>query len=402
MDFEFLSPYKAPIGVCRAIDFVNSCLNDRRFDRARFAVAFARKAGVTRVIPAVQQLRARGGRAEIIVGIDHNGTSEEALRLLHTTFDKVSILYAPTRRVTFHPKMYLFDGGSSARALIGSHNLTQGGLELNYEAGVVISVDLLTDSSHWEQFEDAWSAMLPVSSPSSAAMTSDLIDQLVSCGLVQTEATIRTLSTARFGASSAMNVEASQLPFSSIVVAPPSSFPIRSVQGPTVHQPGSTPSTMATASIFLIEVKPRHNAEVTLSWKAIRQNPGFFRWPWSGKTSPKFKRNEPYPKMDPHPTIKLDAYDLSGSLTLRTTIHPEVMKYRNADVRMTVGKEVVDYIPDYALFVIRHPDEGVEPGFDYEIEVHPEGSPGHRRWIGRCDQRLGGGGSTRPRRMGWV
>ena len=147
---------------------------------------------------------------------------------------------------------------------------------------------------------------------------------------------------------------------------------------------------------------PKLNSEVFLSMKAIRQNPGFFRWPWSGRTTPKRAKNEPYPKMEPNPTVLVIPHDQAGTVVKKSTIHPEVVRYHNGDVRMTVGKDLLPYIPPYSLLVIRHADGGVEPDIDYEIEVHPDGSPGHQNWIGLCNETLPSGGNPRARRMGWA
>ena len=147
---------------------------------------------------------------------------------------------------------------------------------------------------------------------------------------------------------------------------------------------------------------PKANSEVFLSARAIRQNPGFFRWPWSGLTTPKLAKNDPYPKMEPNPTVRIVAHDQAGNVVKRSTIRPEVVQYRNTDVRMTVGKDLLPPIPPYSLFVIRHADGGVELDVDYEIEVYPDGSPGHQVWIGRCNESLPSGGNPRARRMGWA
>ncbi len=402
VNFKLLAPHEAPAGKVRAREFVAGYLHDERFTRARVAVAFARKAGVVRIIQAVDEFRARGGRAEAIIGIDHRGTSEEALRLLLDRFDAVSVLYEPNPSVTFHPKLYLFDGATEAQALVGSHNLTLGGLELNYEAGVAFEFSLPAESEQWSQFDVAWSAMLPSASPSAAALDTELIDELVSAGLVEPERAIQARSRVERGEHGGTEEREAQLPFRTSGIAPPSAIPAHTNKGFLRTHESAASGFSAIASVLLIEVVPRPNSEVFLSARAIDQNPGFFGWPWSGQTTPKVAGNKPYPKMDPHPTVRFVAFDSTGKVAEKTTIRPEIMKYHNADVRMTVGQELRQYIPPYSLLLIRHADEGLEQGTNYEMEVHPEGSPGYRKWITRCDQTLPSGGKPRARRMGWV
>ena len=399
--FKLLRPHEAPAGTARAMNLITGCLEDPAVRRARFAVAFARKAGVVRIVDAVRQLRDRGGRAEAIVGVDHQGTSEEALRLLLEWFDEVTILHEPGSSVTFHPKMYLFDGDTSGRALVGSHNLTLGGLELNYEAGIVLKFSLPEEASDWSQFDDAWSAMLPTASPAGARLTDDLIDRLSQSGLVQPERAVQERSWTQRDQAARNEAEGPGLPFRATTITPQSVIANVIPIGPRARRLGRM-TQIATASVLIIEVVPHTNSEIFLSSTAIQQNPIFFGWPWSGLTTPKLATNKGYPKMDPNPTVRVIAHDQDGTISETSTIRPEVMRYHNADVRMTVGTGLLPYIPAYSLLVIRHADDGVGPGIDYEIEVHPDGSPGHQRWIDRCDQTLPSGGNARARRMGWA
>jgi len=49
-------------------------------------------------------------------------------------------------RSTFHPKIYLFRNDRAAELLVGSGNLTEGGLFTNYEGSLRVSLDL-TDAT---------------------------------------------------------------------------------------------------------------------------------------------------------------------------------------------------------------------------------------------------------------
>ena len=143
----------------------------------RAAVAFVKRSG-TRHIETALAAFSRIGHIEIIVGIDHRGTSSEGLQDL---LDAVS----PRGRVsvfhnrlpfTFHPKVYLFKSPTDADVIIGSGNLTEGGLFTNYEAAIRLCLDLAEpDQAAFllsiEQVLDTWS--------DPAAGTSLVLDDLL-------------------------------------------------------------------------------------------------------------------------------------------------------------------------------------------------------------------------------
>lgn len=73
------------------------------------------------------------------VGLSFFHTDASVLR------DMIGLKFAKeisVKRGTFHPKMYLFKNGAVAHAIVGSSNLTRGGLGVNLEANLHISGDL--------------------------------------------------------------------------------------------------------------------------------------------------------------------------------------------------------------------------------------------------------------------
>jgi hypothetical protein len=120
------------------------------FDRFRLAVAWARRAGVQPILEAMQQFRDSGGRIEAVVGIDLKGTSIQGLRLLQQVAHTVTIFQNANRRLrpTYHPKLFVFSGPKVAEVILGSSNLTQGGLFVNYEQNLLLRLDLLDASDN--------------------------------------------------------------------------------------------------------------------------------------------------------------------------------------------------------------------------------------------------------------
>lgn len=115
------------------------------FERFEAAVAFVKRSGVQHVANSVREFIGRGGSIRIVVGIDQHGTSVEGLSdLLEAAGDhgEIWICHDSDLYITFHPKLYLFKGTTEALLIVGSGNLTEGGLYSNDEASVVCSLDL--------------------------------------------------------------------------------------------------------------------------------------------------------------------------------------------------------------------------------------------------------------------
>lgn len=104
------------------------------------AVAFAKNSGVLRIKNSLENFRGRGGKVNAYVGVDLGGTSYEALTalLLHT--DKLNVVHSENGQ-TFHTKIYQFIGDQKGIIVVGSHNLTGGGLWTNFESSVIIQID---------------------------------------------------------------------------------------------------------------------------------------------------------------------------------------------------------------------------------------------------------------------
>jgi hypothetical protein len=139
MNIEFVAqpfPDSAQIGA-----LVRSALEDEANSSAWFVSAWGKRSGLSRLAKQLEQFRARGGKAEVILGVDEGGATIEGLELASRLFDEAWIFHDPGAR-TFHPKMYCLQGEKSATALIGSGNMTRGGLFTNYEIAVGATLDL--------------------------------------------------------------------------------------------------------------------------------------------------------------------------------------------------------------------------------------------------------------------
>ena len=178
-----------PQSARRLGDYLNHNLS-QSWTHFRAAVAFVKRTGTRHVVERLGDF-ARRAQVEIIVGIDHRGSSAEGLLdLLHATGPggRIIVFHNPLP-FTFHPKLYVFKSPSAAQVLIGSGNLTEGGLYTNYESTVQINLDL-SKSEDCEvirsiEFElDQWA---DTSTGTARRLDAPLLKQLTTAELVQSE-----------------------------------------------------------------------------------------------------------------------------------------------------------------------------------------------------------------------
>ncbi|MDZ7337345.1 MAG: phospholipase D-like domain-containing protein [candidate division KSB1 bacterium] len=130
-------------------------------DRAaecRIAVAFISSSGLALLEDVIRRCVAREGIVEFLVGLDLSATEPEALWTIHRHSEMTPnvSLYCfsmPGLRCAYHPKLYITRGEEEALIVIGSSNLTEGGLKGNLELNVLIEAD-----QHEEVVSDTYAA----------------------------------------------------------------------------------------------------------------------------------------------------------------------------------------------------------------------------------------------------
>ena len=106
--------------------------------RLWIATAWGKQSGLGRIRSAVAEFRAAGGTSEVIVGIDEGGATREGLvRLVWRPSTKSSSTTTRGRGRLIR-KLYAVDADASCTLIVGSGNLTKGGLYTNYEAAFVL------------------------------------------------------------------------------------------------------------------------------------------------------------------------------------------------------------------------------------------------------------------------
>jgi HKD family nuclease len=409
---SLIGPLDQPLGTRRLLDELKAALADPAFERFRLIVAFAKSGPLLRLKSLIDAWNTAGRRIEAIIGVDHHGTSRQALELAIELFDAVYVTREPG--ITFHPKIYLFDGPAAARCFIGSNNLTVGGTETNFETSVRIDIALAADAAVWTSMETIWSSLLPVNCPATKELNSAALDQLVVDGVVPDESAMRTA--ASLGISTRTTAATTAPPKnvrSGLSVKPPTALPrqlmlrgvSKKIKPTPALEPTTTPATpseastiAATAEGFAIQIKPHHNGEIILSVTAALQNPAFFKWPFTGRTTPKKPSNPSYPQLDPDPRVNITVYGAAPApvLTLTDYALNTVYYSTKSEIRITASP-LVGIVPDYSVMIMY---KGNEPAIDYEIVIHRPDSPEYSAWLAACNQSMPGGGKT-PRKFGW-
>lgn len=121
------------------LDAVKRVLDCPDLDRAILSIAFVNKAGVDLLSTELAKL---GSKIDIFVGIRNDITSRQSLRALMDCGVNVHYVDTATRYIIFHPKIYFASSTVVARMVVGSANLTPGGLHNNIEASVMLDLDL--------------------------------------------------------------------------------------------------------------------------------------------------------------------------------------------------------------------------------------------------------------------
>jgi HKD family nuclease len=140
----------------------------RRLKSARqfkIATAMISAAGVNRVDESIRRCLQKGGSGEILIGIDLPSdpkAMQELLRIESNYAGRLQLkVFRRLKNRIFHPKLFIFKGRNGKRsAIIGSSNLTCGGLTENYEVNVLVEADTVAGelSDYFdENFQGAYS-----------------------------------------------------------------------------------------------------------------------------------------------------------------------------------------------------------------------------------------------------
>ena len=380
-----------PSGSVRLGDYLKDNLS-RQWTHFRAAVAFIKRSGVRHIAPVLTDF-ARAGHVEVIAGIDHRGTSLEGLQdLLNAVSPEGRIIIFHNRLpFTFHPKIYLFKSPSAADLMVGSGNLTEGGLFTNYEAGLRVVLDL-SDSEQAailqsiEQVLDTWA---DPSAGTAYVLDDTLLTRLAAFDLVPSEAVTdsdpvgseRDDGKNRFGHTN--------LPFVARTepLAPPVPLPVTDPdvsssrnQVTTATADASRPHeldvigfvmTLQRTDVSVGQITARasrRSPEVFIPLVARDAEPGFWGWPDD------FVRSS----RPPHPRSRTDVRMRLLGEVISATIMTWPPK-RDFRLRSTALRRA-GHIGD----ILRMEKTDPVAGHEYDVEVIPRGTSRHSAYLALC------------------
>lgn len=113
----------------------------------KIAVAFLKYTGIKVIEESLLSSLDKGGEFEIIVGLDFKTTDPKSMLYLinlKKNYKKLKFYCYGDKKsnktdVVFHPKIYLFDNGKEKTSIIGSANMTGGGLMTNFEVNTIFT-----------------------------------------------------------------------------------------------------------------------------------------------------------------------------------------------------------------------------------------------------------------------
>jgi HKD family nuclease len=163
-------------------------LRSPNYHTLNIAVAFAKNSGVLRLKGSLENFRERGGIINAYVGVDLGVTSYEALTALLLYTDSLNVVHSEKGQ-TFHTKIYQFSGKEKGVIVVGSHNLTGGGLWTNFESSAHISVDMSSpkDVEILRIQDDYFKKLISLKDSFMPITTKDDVDMLLQNGYISKE-----------------------------------------------------------------------------------------------------------------------------------------------------------------------------------------------------------------------
>jgi hypothetical protein len=405
MSVDFIAQ---PQATFRIGDFLKQAFADPQWTEFRAAVAFVKRSGTKHIRQPLEDFSKRGGLVKISAGVDAGGTSVEGLTdLMQAVEARGSVLiFKNANSSTFHPKIYLFRSATAAAVVVGSGNLTEGGLFTNYEASLLLRLDLAVPAdaallASMLQALDEWSTPTPgLCYPLDTALLARLLAQ----GHVPDE--VRAWGDEKAAKEDQKTGGQGLFAWHSVPSAPKApkvgGAPAPDDASEEPEEPedddglevvtlAPVPSQAGTYKAFLMTLQKtdvgvgqttmgtsRRSPEVFIPLVARDYDPDFWGWPdlfvedpaWAGPTDQHGRG-----KMD-RPGVMIRLGGATFPVHFWYNPHKKDLRLRSEDMRSAGA------IGDI-LYVERSDGTG---GFTYYVDVVPQSSPRHTKLLAKCSQ----------------
>ena len=350
----------------------------------RAAVAFVKRSG-TRHVRDSLKIFGQGGEIQMTVGIDHQGSSVEGLSDLLDAVPSSGrvIAFHNLLPLTFHPKVYLFKSPEAADLVIGSGNLTGGGLYSNYEAGIRLSLDLArpNDSAFLATVDLMLDGWADTSTGLAHQLDAPLLAALKSAGLVAQESSDQ--AAADEDRRRASRGGGPHLPFvARSEPGAPSSHKrpqVRSSEPVSPAQPRLPASGRPQPHRFLMTLQQtdvgvgqtttgtsRRSPEIFVPLAARDANPEFWNWPDAFESDASGKRDRRGVR------VRLGA----ETILVNMMYWPQKRDFRLRSEKLRSAGQVGD--------ILRMEKVGPPADYDYYVEVVPRDTSQHEFYLDLC------------------
>ena len=358
---------------------------ERDWTHFRAAVAFVKRSGTRHIVESLATFASRG-HVEIVAGIDHHGTSYEGLLdLLHAATPRGRVVAFHNRlALTFHPKIYLFKSDTAADVIVGSGNLTEGGLFANYEASLRLHLDLAEPEQldllrSIESALDHWAN----AQGTSRQLDTQFLDRLRDLGLVPTEDHAASDSEASLSAKTRHGQAGIEIPFAARSERRAPSIPRPRTETRTARRSPVEAAPALQGQRFLMTLQrtdvgvgqttagtSRRSPEVFIPLAARDAHPTFWGWPDA------FSEDASKPgKLDRNGVrIRLDR----DSVLVNMMTWPARHDFRLRSEALRSAGRIGD--------ILRMEKASSESNFDYFVEVIPQGAERYEFCLSRCNQ----------------
>ena len=364
--------------------------------------AFANRHTLLRLREEIQALVAAGTHVRVVVGIDLDGTSEEALREIQAWGVDVRIVKNLRPGHTFHPKAYVVEHEASATVIVGTNNLTEGGFFKNYEAATRLTFDLPADAEDYAAARQDLGVFLDPQGDDVLPLDETLIDTLRKAGLVHPEAEVRRRKR-RAGVADEAGPPRGPSPFGTRELPSPPSLPKRVLNEvlkrvsrdrrarrrarPQIKKVVVRSAEELSPTYFLMELTPIQSANtpgetrVPLAARDVAEE--FWGWPENYKGEVRTRGKTPRRYWNWKPRWRV--VDGAG-------IKPTVIE----GVRMYVYEASADFRFYSPGLVNMGADEGdivrlervSDNSAEYECTVARKGTPLHDEWLTQCTEAI--------------
>lgn len=188
MKITFLGQGYEPESVNAVGNHLMKFLASKNFESFFGISAFASEAGIIGLGEHINNAKNNFKSLTLIVGVDQEGTSKEALREILGLNINGYIFYQKEPAI-FHPKIYLFEGTKETKLILGSSNLTARGLFGNVESSLLMefsSTDLdgkkvIADLKHY------YNGLFKLDDPNLFKISTKIIEDFILKGIVPNE-----------------------------------------------------------------------------------------------------------------------------------------------------------------------------------------------------------------------